>query len=597
MFEALLRRRSVERPAPAAPALGGRPQDAGRTAPAAPAAPASEAPDTRPPAAGADGTNGVIALIEADIRRARARLSDTAEEMARASDEGVRGTEAIRTNSDHLAQQTEQAKSSAARLASALDVLATANSEIGRQAQTSDRLASQAGTAAAEASEANVELRAAIGEIRAVVSLIAEIASQTNLLALNATIEAARAGAAGAGFAVVASEVKTLAAQTHRATGEISGKIDRLLRAAHTSTEAVGRISDTVAEIRPVASSVAEAVAGQADSIADVGRAATQATAFADTVDRGAVSIRDATNAAAAIGAAIRTSASAMGAGTDDMARHLLTVLRQTEMGNRRRFPRWPVELQATLTAGGVAAPVKTIDLSLGGVLLAVPGTPLRPGQTCTLALQGQAPLPARVVGLSPLGCHVAFDTPGDPVIAAQIAKVEKACETVVLRARRGAASIAAALETRIASGALTLADLFDTAYQPITDTDPVQVRTRALAELERVLPEIQEAILREDPQMTFAAAVDINGYLPVHNAKYAQPQRKGDRIWNMANSRNRRIFDDRAGLLAARNTAPQLIQVYARDLGTSVVVTREVDVPIHVAGRHWGGFRTAYKL
>jgi methyl-accepting chemotaxis protein len=23
----------------------------------------------------------------------------------------------------------------------------------------------------------------------------------------------------------------------------------------------------------------------------------------------------------------------------------------------------------------------------------------------------------------------------------------------------------------------------------------------------------------------------------------------------------------------------------------------REIDVPIRVAGRHWGGFRTAYKL
>ena len=595
MFAGLLRRDAPKRPPHAAarpdrkPAGGADlPQDLPATGDLrpVPAAPAAEV-----------STDPVIALIEADIRRAQARLTDTAEQLTQATADGVRGTETIRTHSDHLAQQTEQAKSSATRLAGALDALATANSEIGRQAQTSDRLASQAGTAAAEASEANVELRAAIGEIRAVVSLIAEIASQTNLLALNATIEAARAGSAGAGFSVVANEVKTLAAQTHRATGEISGKIDRLLRAAQSSTDAVGRISDTVGEIGPVASSVADAVAAQADSIADVGRAATQATAFADAVDRGALSIRDATTAAATIGAAIRTNAAAMGAGTDEMARHLLTVLRQTDMGNRRRFPRWPVELPASLTIGGVACAVKTLDLSLGGVLLALPATPPRVGETCTFALQGLPALPARVVALSPLGCHVAFARAGDAVIAAQIAQVEKACETVILRARRGATAIAAALDARIAAGALSLADLFDTSYQPIAGTDPVQVRTRALAELERVLPEIQDAILREDPQMTFAAAVDINGYLPVHNAKYSQPQRKGERLWNMANSRNRRIFDDRAGLLAARNTAPELIQVYARDLGTSVVITREVDVPIRVAGRHWGGFRTAYKL
>jgi methyl-accepting chemotaxis protein len=26
-------------------------------------------------------------------------------------------------------------------------------------------------------------------------------------------------------------------------------------------------------------------------------------------------------------------------------------------------------------------------------------------------------------------------------------------------------------------------------------------------------------------------------------------------------------------------------------------VMMREIDVPIRVKGRHWGGFRTAYKL
>jgi hypothetical protein len=61
--------------------------------------------------------------------------------------------------------------------------------------------------------------------------------------------------------------------------------------------------------------------------------------------------------------------------------------------------------------------------------------------------------------------------------------------------------------------------------------------------------------------------------------SQYSLPQRPGESAWNVAHSRNRRIFDDRAGLAAARNVRPYLIQVYARDMGNGVtVVMREID-------------------
>ena len=103
--------------------------------------------------------------------------------------------------------------------------------------------------------------------------------------------------------------------------------------------------------------------------------------------------------------------------------------------------------------------------------------------------------------------------------------------------------------------------------------------------------------MLAFDPRVVFCAAVDRNGYLPTHNAKFSQPQGR-DPAWNMANSRNRRIFDDRVGLSAGRSTQPFLVQTYRRDMGNGkFAMMKDVSAPISVRGRHWGGLRLAYRI
>ena len=87
------------------------------------------------------------------------------------------------------------------------------------------------------------------------------------------------------------------------------------------------------------------------------------------------------------------------------------------------------------------------------------------------------------------------------------------------------------------------------------------------------------------------------NGFLPTHNRKYSQPQ-GSDPVWNNANCRNRRIFDDRTGLAAARNRKPFLLQSYRRDMGGGqFLVMEDLSAPIMVRGRHCGAFRFGLKV
>jgi methyl-accepting chemotaxis protein len=98
------------------------------------------------------------------------------------------------------------------------------------------------------------------------------------------------------------------------------------------------------------------------------------------------------------------------------------------------------------------------------------------------------------------------------------------------------------------------------------------------------------------DPRIVFCAALDRNGYLPTHNRVYSKPQ-GDDPVWNAANCRNHRIFNDRTGLGAGRNTRPFLLQTYRRDMGGgNFVLMKDVSAPIVVKGRHWGGFRVGFK-
>lgn len=174
-------------------------------------------------------------------------------------------------------------------------------------------------------------------------------------------------------------------------------------------------------------------------------------------------------------------------------------------------------------------------------------------------------------------------------------------CETAdtpyIEAVTRAARQVSEVLEAALSRGEITLEALFDEQYQPIAGSSPPQHMTRFVSLTDRLLPPIQEPLLEALPKVAFCAAVDRNGYLPTHNAKFSKPQ-GSDPIWNAAHCRNRRIFNDRTGLAAGQNTRQFLLQTYRRDMGGgNFSVMKDLSAPIVVSGRHWGGLRLAYQF
>jgi len=543
-----------------------------------------------------------IDLIETD-------LVATIREVQRASDAVRAGTRtsadvlaAIRGRGEQLAALTGQATENAIQLATATEEFAQSADEIGRQVREAGTLSEDAGDAAAAAGKSVDGLKASSAEIGNVVSLISAIAKQTNLLALNATIEAVRAGDAGRGFAVVASEVKALSTATQNATEEISRKIDQLQRDAQESIAAVSRITKAIAAIRPVFATVASAIEEQIATTGELSRSAADSSRFVNSVADSASEIKTASARADECGTTIDRSGQQAADLASKLRRRFVTFLRQSEIGDRRHHDRLPCDLPVTLRQASLQVRGVTGDLSDGGMLVrAEDAGKLAIGTTVELDLTGIGCGRGRIVNRSTLGLHVEFVTleaTAETALHARLDAIRAENKEFVDRAIDAAAMVSMAFEEAVTAGKLTRETLFDIDYVPIEGTDPPQFRSRALDVLDAILPPIQEPLLAADTRMVFCAAVDRNGYLPVHNRIYSKPQRAGELGWNTANSRNRRIFDDRAGLCAARNVRPYLIQSYPRDMGNGVIIMmREIDAPLRVFGKHWGGFRTAYKF
>jgi methyl-accepting chemotaxis protein len=574
--------------------------------PAAPTAiPVAATPTIAADVAGvsdSDSAREILELLELELGAMIRQLERAAHSVADGAEATAATLSTIRQRANALTGHTSAAQGTATTFSQAADNFTHSAQGIGSQVRDAGKLADEASAAAEEASLNVGRLRESSAAIGNVVNLIAQIARQTTLLALNSTIEAARAGDAGRGFAVVATEVKALAVQTQHATEEITKRIDALQRDAAGSVDAVHRISQAIAAIRPVFENVNGAVAEQNETTGKMSDNAASASQFIVSVGDSAAKIDSATREAEAHGKNVAEAGSAVTTFTEKLKSRCAVLLRQGEREDRRKRARLPCHLKIEIQTarGPVAAPV--YEISMEGILIGGPDAERLPlNENLNAALENVGACRIRLGEHSKAGALARFERPD----AALSEKIEDALWALhdeniefVTRAMEAGTALTRIFEDAVASSAISVDDMFDADYVEISGTNPLQHRTRILDWADRALPPFQEAFLVRDPQMAFCVMIDRNGYLPVHNRIYSHPQRSGDVVWNTANSRNRRIFNDPAGLAAGRNLRSYLIQSYARDMGNGkTVMMREIDVPVRVNGRHWGGFRTAYEL
>ena len=306
----------------------------------------------------------------------------------------------------------EEALSNAQTVASAAEQLHNSIAEISRQVAQSTDVAGRAISLADSTQEIVDGLAQTASQISEVVELISGIADQTNLLALNATIEAARAGDAGKGFAVVAGEVKSLASQTAKSTGEITGKIEAVQGASKKVAEAIGSVSETIREMGSIATTIASAVEQQSAATQEIARNVDESAATSRNVTVRMGEVSSDANEASQLAENVRESATEVNGQIGRLAASVARIVRtSTADADRRENERFDSQIVANISGHWGQATATIADISAGGVRLTGDDLKARAGDTVSVSPRGGGEtFTGRVVAVSPKGTHVAFD-------------------------------------------------------------------------------------------------------------------------------------------------------------------------------------------
>lgn len=187
---------------------------------------------------------GIIAEVRGEAENVSTQANDLVRSAATVSSNTAAQREAIMSSAAAVEELTvsishisESMHSLRATAENSVQSIHRGNDQVAELERVLDKVATTVQCIAEAAQESSRNTQA----ITVMAREVRAIADQTNLLALNAAIEAARAGEHGRGFAVVADEVRTLAAKSSTAAGEIQ-------RITESIVEDAGRVESSVAD-------------------------------------------------------------------------------------------------------------------------------------------------------------------------------------------------------------------------------------------------------------------------------------------------------------------------------------------------------------
>ena len=536
---------------------------------------------------------GEIKATVVDIANQSIKLNGSAGHLSRIAQELITISDKVQESIQITASNVEQVANRSVELEEASDLILH---QIANSADLAGTAKDRVDAASAQVSS----LTDAAGRIGNVVNIIRSIAGQTRMLALNATIEAARAGEMGKGFTVVASEVKGLAQQTEEGIGNVNSQAEAITSTTRDTVTTVEAVVDAIRDMAAISNTVRETASQQRQATGEIKTSAKEAAEHTHSVAHQVTDLISDIQSVETTASRVTDLAAMVNRDINALQQRINIVLR-TSYSNRRNAGRVPTAIKFSAELGGTRFDGYTGDISALGALLVVTGVSIQEGAKGWIELDGVGRLEANFMTDSALGLHISFGeltTDQKRRIDDKIAAITAEDEPFIRMTTEVAQQAGAALEAAVNSRTITLDELFSIDYDVIPRSNPFQYMTGHTKLAQSAFPALIEPPLSRDQRIVFCCVTDRSGYIAAHNAKVSQPQRPDDPVWNAANCRNMRIFDDRAGMLAAKNSQPYLVQTYPRDMGGGqYMMLKEIDAPVIVNGKHWGAVRLAVRL